>query len=59
MYSPKIKADLIAMLYRIKQAQGGKPMTTIVDNLLRPAVLLLHESLVNYDLLHHQTNGEN
>ena len=25
MYSPKIKPDLIPMLYRIKQAQGGKP----------------------------------
>jgi hypothetical protein len=45
MYSPKIKPDLIPMLYRIKQAQGGKPMTQIVDEMLRPAVLTLHESL--------------
>jgi hypothetical protein len=45
MYSPKIKPDLIPMLYRIKQAQGDKPMTKIVDEILRPAVLTLHESL--------------
>jgi len=45
MYSPKIKPDLIPMLYRIKQARGGKPMTKIVDEMLRPAVLTLHESL--------------
>jgi hypothetical protein len=45
MYSPKIKPDLIPMLYRIKQSQGGKPMTKIVDEMLRPAVLTLHESL--------------
>lgn len=49
MYSPKIKGDLIQMLYRIKQAQDGKPMTKIVDEILRPAVRRLHETLVKYN----------
>ena len=45
MYSPKIREDLIPMLYQIKQAQANKPMTQIVDELLRPAVLKLHETV--------------
>ena len=49
MYSPKIKPDLIPMLYRIKQARGGKPMTKIVDDILRPVVLTLHETLSKYE----------
>ena len=48
MYSPKIKSDLIPMLYQIKQAYHGKPMTEIVDEILRPAVFELHEKLVEY-----------
>jgi len=50
MYSPKIREDLIPMIYKIKQAHGGKPMTKIVDEILRPAVLKLHEELVKYKL---------
>jgi len=50
MYSPKIKPDLIPMLYQIKQAQDGKPMTEIVDEILRPAVLKLHETVVKYPI---------
>ncbi len=34
MYSPKIKEDLIPILYRIGKAEG-KTMTKIVDELLR------------------------
>ena len=49
MYSPKIREDLIPMLYRIKQTQDGKTMTEIVDEILRPAVLELHEQLVKYE----------
>jgi hypothetical protein len=49
VYSPKIKPDLIPMLYQIKQVQGGKPMTKIVDDILRPIVLTLHEALVKYE----------
>ena len=48
MYSPKIKSDLIPMIYKIKQAQDGKPMTKIVDEILRPAVQKLHETVVKY-----------
>lgn len=48
MYSPKIKSDLIHLLYQIKQAYHGKPMTEIVDEILRPAVFELHEKLVEY-----------
>ena len=48
MYSPKISEDLIPLLYRIKQAQDGKPMTKIVDEILRPAVRKLHKNVVKY-----------
>ena len=34
MYSPKIKPDLIPMLYILGKEQG-KPMTQIVDDILR------------------------
>ena len=34
MYSPKIKPDLIPMLYILGKEQG-KPMTQIVDEILR------------------------
>ena len=50
MYSPKIRDDLIPMLFQIKQAQEGKPMTEIVDEILRPAVLRLHEELTKYNI---------
>lgn len=49
MYSPKIREDLISMLYQIKQVQDGKPMTKIVDEILRPAVRKLHEKLTKYN----------
>lgn len=48
MYSPKIREDLIPLIYQIKQAQGNKSMTQIVDEILRPQVLTLHEKLVIY-----------
>jgi len=48
MYSPKIREDLIPKLYQIKQVQDGKPMTKIVDEILRPAVQKLHEKLATY-----------
>jgi hypothetical protein len=44
-YSPKIPADLIPKLYEIKQFKR-KPMTQIVEELLRPAVLKLHEEVL-------------
>ena len=37
MYSPKIKEDLIPVLYRLK-IRLDKPMTEIVDEILRPEV---------------------
>ena len=45
VYSPKIKADLIPLLYRIKRRKQ-KSMTKVVDELLRPQVLKLHEEIV-------------
>jgi hypothetical protein len=48
MYSPKIREDLIPMIYKIKQVQDGKPMTKIVDEILRPVVQKLHEKLETY-----------
>jgi len=44
-YSPKIEADLIPKLYEIKQWKC-KPMTAIVDELLRPAVEKLHAEVL-------------
>ena len=52
MYSPKISEDLIPMLFQIKQVQGNKPMTKIVDEILRPQVVKLHEKLINYNPIH-------
>ena len=37
IYSPKISEDLIPVLYRIGKKQG-KPMTKVVDNLLRDSI---------------------
>ncbi len=34
MYSPKIKEDLIPILYRLAKKQG-QPMTEVVDAILR------------------------
>ncbi len=38
MYSPKIAEDLIPILYQLARKED-KPLTRIVDNLLRPQVL--------------------
>jgi len=38
MYSPKIKEDLIPILYRFAK-EKGKPMTWIVDDILRPILI--------------------
>lgn len=38
MYSPKIKEDLIPILYRRSQV-FGKPMTDLVDDILRPSLI--------------------
>lgn len=45
VYSPKIKEDLIPLLYRIKRRKQ-KSMTKVVDELLRPQVLKRHEEIV-------------
>jgi len=37
MYSPKIRDDLIPKLYRLAR-QEGKPMTRLVDEILRAEV---------------------
>ncbi len=37
MYSPRIKDDLIPLLYRIARHEQ-KPMTRIVDGILRPEI---------------------
>ena len=37
MYSPKIKDDLIPLVYRLAR-QEGKPMTRLVDEILRAEV---------------------
>jgi hypothetical protein len=44
MYSPKIKEDLIPILYQLAKKQG-KPMTEVVDAILREKLpeLTTHE----------------
>ena len=37
MYSPKIRNDLVPSLYRIAKHEG-KPMTQLVDEILRPKI---------------------
>ena len=40
MYSPKIREDLIPEIYQLSQVKQ-KPMTVIVDELLRAALLIV------------------
>ena len=37
MYSPKIRKDLIPLLYQTAKHEG-KPMTQLVDEILRPEI---------------------
>ena len=37
MYSPRIRDDLIPLLYRVAKNEG-KPMTQLVDEILRPEI---------------------
>ncbi len=37
MYSPKIKEDLIPILYKLAR-QEGKPMTALIDEMLRAEI---------------------
>ena len=45
MYSPKIKEDLIPILYKLAKLEG-KPMTTLIDEMLR-AEIAKRNGLVN------------
>lgn len=38
MYSPKIKTDLVPILFKLAQ-EKDKPMTSIVDEILRPVLV--------------------
>lgn len=38
MYSPKIKTDLVPILFKMAQ-EKDKPMTSIVDEILRPVLV--------------------
>lgn len=42
MYSPKIKNDLIPILFRLAQ-ERDKSMTVIVDEILRPTLIEYEE----------------
>jgi hypothetical protein len=44
MYTPKIEEDLIRKIYAIGKAQG-KPMTKVVDELLRPQIAKINKKL--------------
>ena len=38
MYSPKIKEDLISILYKLAK-QEGKPMTALIDEMIRAEIV--------------------
>ena len=42
MYSPKIREDLIPILYRLSK-EHGKPMTRVVDDILRGYLTLQND----------------
>lgn len=51
MYSPKIAEELIPELYRVSKARG-KPMTRVVDEILREAILKTRNSReINFECL--------
>ncbi len=45
MYSPKVKTDLVEMLTEIRQVRG-KPITALLDDLLRPQVYNLYQQAI-------------
>jgi len=50
MYSPKIKEDLISILYKLAK-QEGKPMTALIDEMLRAEIAKRNGQI-------HQINNE-
>lgn len=50
MYSPKIREDLIPQLYFLAK-KAKKPMTKVVDGILRPALTDIRASEITQDLL--------
>jgi len=54
MYSPKIREDLIPILYQLGKEQK-KPMTKVVDEILRSYLTLKQE----YSVLNHKELIEN
>ena len=47
MYSPKNREDLIPILYQLGKEQG-KPMTKVVDDIIRGYIKLRQEYSVSY-----------
>ena len=45
MYSPKIREDLVPLLYRIRKWHR-KPMTAVIDDILRPRVEQMHTQVI-------------
>ena len=50
MYSPKIKEDLISILYKLAK-QEGKPMTALIDEMIRAEIAKRNGQI-------HQINNE-
>ena len=50
MYSPKIKEDLIPILYKLAKREG-KPMTALIDQMLRAEITKRNRQI-------HQINNE-
>lgn len=55
MYSPKIKADLVPLLREIGAVER-KPITALVDEMLRPQVTRRHEQVVSKGIYAVQLN---
>ena len=50
MYSPKVKEDLIPILYKLAKKEG-KPMTALIDQMLRAEIAKRNGQI-------HQINNE-
>ncbi len=48
MYSPKVKEDLIPILYKLAR-QEGKPMTALIDEMLRAEIAKRNEQFSQMD----------
>ena len=57
MYSPKIREDLIPLLYQLKLCLD-KPMTEILDDIVRPEVMEMYSLFCKEEHSFYSVNEE-